>query len=510
MKTKKTYVITVNYKGAEDTAKCLASLKKSSVPVQAVVVDNTPNDSELEEALAPFENVHLIRAPENLGFGRGNNLGIDWALQQDDCEYVLILNNDATVKPDAIERMQAAMEAHPEAAIVTARIVLAEDESKLWYGGGEVDWRRGGGRVPGVLGPADAPLAMRARYVSFASGCAMLVRRDVLQKHGGFDQRYFMYDEDLELGLRMSAHGWKIWYEPTGLIVHEGQGSLKKEQGGKFIGAWAPNNPNLPFYVYHIMRNRLLTMHAYARGSGRTQFRIYFPLFVVAKLYRFVLNRRWKAVKAMYEGWQAYRKEIRRQKTVSKWISVVKKDIEVFCLVHPKKGVFKYFYYPDIRAVLLFRFSQLLYRKRITRPLAYLCTMLNDLVHGVWIGPKVEAGPGLFLGHPRGLVVNPSTKIGNYCSILQRVTLGGPNVTIGDNVEINAGAQVVSNARGEAQLSVGDNVIIGAGAVVVKDVPAQSVVVGVPAKVVKTIEPSENWIEFRMKRNQESSHGTRE
>ena len=189
---------------------------------------------------------------------------------------------------------------------------------------------------------------------------------------------------------------------------------------------------------------------------------------------------------------------------MSNWLTIVKEDIAVFRLVHPKSGVFKYLYYPDFRAVLLFRLSQLLYRKRITRPLAYLCTMFNDLVTGVWIGPRVQAGPGLFLGHPRGLVVNPSTKIGSYCSIMQRVTLGGPNVTIGDYVEINAGAQIVSNARGKARLHVGNNVIIGAGAVVVKDVPSGSIVVGVPAKVVKSINASENWVEFRKNRNREN------
>ncbi|MDX2504241.1 MAG: serine O-acetyltransferase [Gammaproteobacteria bacterium] len=191
---------------------------------------------------------------------------------------------------------------------------------------------------------------------------------------------------------------------------------------------------------------------------------------------------------------------------MSSWLQTVKEDIAAFCLVHPKSGLFKYFYYPDFRAVLLFRLTQLLYQQWLTRPLAYLITMLNDLITGVWIGPRVQAGPGLFLGHPRGLVVNPSTKIGKNCSIMQRVTLGGPNVTIGDNVEINAGAQIVSNARREARLNIGDNVIIGAGAVVVKDVPSCSIVVGVPAKVVKTIDPSENWVEFRKKRNSGFSH----
>ena len=72
---------------------------------------------------------------------------------------------------------------------------------------------------------------------------------------------------------------------------------------------------------------------------------------------------------------------------------------------------------------------------------------------------------------------------------------------IGDYVEMNAGAQVVSNARGRARLVIGDNVIIAAGAVVVKDVPSDSVMAGVPARVVKTIDPSANWVEFRKNRH---------
>lgn len=188
---------------------------------------------------------------------------------------------------------------------------------------------------------------------------------------------------------------------------------------------------------------------------------------------------------------------------VGSWWGTLKEDTRMFRLVHGRSGWFKYFYYPDFRAVLIFRLSQLMFRWRVTRPLAYILTMLNDLITGVWIGPRVEVGPGLFLGHPRGLVVNPGTRIGSYCSIMQRVTIGGPNVTIGDYVEINAGAQIVSNARGEKKLTIGDQVIVGAGAVVVKDVPSGSVVVGVPARVVKPLDAADNWVAFRMRRNQE-------
>lgn len=181
------------------------------------------------------------------------------------------------------------------------------------------------------------------------------------------------------------------------------------------------------------------------------------------------------------------------------WRDTLKEDLHVFRLVHQEPGLMKYFYYPDCRAVVIFRLSQLFYRSRITRPLSYFMTMLNDFVNGVWIGPRVKVGPGLFLGHPRGLVVNPTASIGRNCSILQRVTIGGPNVTIGDNVEINAGAQIISNARGKRCLAIGDNVIIGAGSMIVKDVPSCSIAVGVPGKVIKQLDPSEVWIEIRKK-----------
>lgn len=171
-----------------------------------------------------------------------------------------------------------------------------------------------------------------------------------------------------------------------------------------------------------------------------------------------------------------------------------------FRLVHPENGFLKYLYYPDARTVVIFRLSQWFYQFRLLRPLSYLCTVLNDLIAGVWIGPRVNAGGGLVFAHARGLVVNPTAVIGKNCLILQRVTIGGPNVVIGDNVALYANATVVSNVRGRAALHIGSNSIIGAGAVVTSDVAEHSVVVGVPGKVVKNIDPGEDWVGFAKKR----------
>lgn len=174
-------------------------------------------------------------------------------------------------------------------------------------------------------------------------------------------------------------------------------------------------------------------------------------------------------------------------------LNTIKEDIRVFSLVKGK-GLTKYFYYPEFRMILLFRTSQLLYSYKLLRPLSYLLTNLNDFMHGIWIGPRVTAGKGLCFSHARGLVVNPTTVIGNYCSILQRVTLGGPNIIIGDYVEILAGAQIISNKRGKACLSIGEGAVIAAGAVVVHDVAPYTVVAGVPAKVIATRKPDDHWL----------------
>ena len=119
-------------------------------------------------------------------------------------------------------------------------------------------------------------------------------------------------------------------------------------------------------------------------------------------------------------------------------LRLLQEDIKVFKLVKGP-GLGKYFYFPELRMIVLFRLSQQCYRLKMLKPLAYLLTNLNDFLHGIWIGPRVTVGKGLFFAHSRGLVINPTTKIGSYCSILQRVTIGGPNVTVGNYVEILAG-----------------------------------------------------------------------
>ena len=161
--------------------------------------------------------------------------------------------------------------------------------------------KKGAIKNPAYLQSANSASTLQPREVSFASGCAMLIRRQVLEQVGGFDPRFFMYVEDLELCLRIMQAGWKIRYVPDAIVKHKVQGSYRKK-GEKFYPIQHPRNANLEFFVYHLTKNRLLTMDKYAKGWKSIQFWCYFPLFWTANCLRYARYGRWKAISAIMRG----------------------------------------------------------------------------------------------------------------------------------------------------------------------------------------------------------------
>ena len=297
----RTIVICVNYRGANDTIACVKSLLLSAVPVQIVVVDTTPDDLELEPGLAMAPNVVLLRASDNVGFGRGNNIGIEWVLKNSSCEYLFLLNNDTTIYPDSIECLENAMVAHPDVGILAPRIAYLDAPDTLWFGGGEIDWRRASAFTPGLNGNVQAPLAMTERDITFATGCALFIRRSAIEKLGGFDPRFFMYEEDTELCLRAKENNIRIRYIPKSLILHRVQGSSRG--GGRVQESfWSIESKNLPFYTFHVIRNRLLNVYLHARGRERIIAIMFFPLFLVRRAVPFLMGGRVDAVAGMFRG----------------------------------------------------------------------------------------------------------------------------------------------------------------------------------------------------------------
>lgn len=261
-------IVVINYRGLENTLDCLDSLRQIEVGesvAEIVVVENGSTDGSLE-ALSGLKDIHLVTSFENLGFSGGANLGINYALKRN-CDYIIILNNDTVVDKLAVQKLAGASRAGD---IISPKIYFApgfefhktrykKDQlgKVIWYAGGKIDWDNIIGTHVGV-DEVDNGQFNRRRQIDLATGACMLVKRQVFEKIGLFDEKYFLYLEDMDFCVRALKANFKILFEPKSIIWHKNAGST----GGS----------GSRLQDYYITRNRLLFAAKYAKI--RTKFAV--------------------------------------------------------------------------------------------------------------------------------------------------------------------------------------------------------------------------------------------
>jgi GT2 family glycosyltransferase len=218
-------IIIVSWNVRELLRACLASLPAGDPAVEVIVVDAASADGTPAMVPVEFPHAHLIASPDNLGYTRGNNLGLRAARGNS----LLILNPDTEVLGDALARMQAYLAEHPRVGAVGPR---------LEYPDGTVQSSRR--RFP-TLGTAffestwikhRMPRSWRRHYfvedvpldattaVDWVVGAALMVRREAWRQVGDFDEGFFMYSEELDWQRRLKAAGWEVVYLPDARVVH--------------------------------------------------------------------------------------------------------------------------------------------------------------------------------------------------------------------------------------------------------------------------------------------------
>ena len=217
-------VILVNYKGADDTITCLTGLGELDWPadrLELVVVDNDSGDGSAERIRAAVPHAHVVESGGNLGFAGGCNLGVSHARG----EVVAFLNNDARPHREWVAAAMATLRADHEVGAVASKVLdwdgkLVDfvDGSMTWWGGG---YKREAEHV-------DAPGYDVAKDVLFGTGAAMFVRRDLFHELGGFDERFFMFYEDVDLGWRLNLAGHRFRYVPQSLAYHRHHATMNK------------------------------------------------------------------------------------------------------------------------------------------------------------------------------------------------------------------------------------------------------------------------------------------
>lgn len=214
----KLFVIIVTYKGQPWYDRCFASLRESTIPVQTIVVDNASNDGTVEYIREHFPEIHLIESKENLGFGKGNNVGLRYALDHG-CDYVFLLNQDAWVDADALEKLVEIHSKHSEYGILSPIHLNAEktgiEKGLVLY----LDDRRVTDKA--LFEDLYFGRLKEVYDTKYINAAAWLLPRKTLETVGGFDPIFSHYGEDDNYLDRVKYHKMKTGICPTCVAVHD-------------------------------------------------------------------------------------------------------------------------------------------------------------------------------------------------------------------------------------------------------------------------------------------------
>ncbi|HEX9019446.1 MAG TPA: glycosyltransferase family 2 protein [Anaerolineaceae bacterium] len=235
--------VILNTNRRDDTLACLESLAGSSYPNQrTIVLDNASTDGSVEAIQSKFPGVQIMPLADNRGYAGNNNVGIRAALEQG-ADWVFVLNEDIVLDPGCHAGLVEALEGRAEIGIAGPMVYHFDEPGVIQSAGGQLDrtWQP----VHSGQNEADQGQYSAPRLVDWISGCAILVRREVIEQVGALDEQFFYYWEETEWCLRARQSGWKILHVPQAKIWHKG---VQRN--------YRPG-PNVTYYA---TRNRFLIM----------------------------------------------------------------------------------------------------------------------------------------------------------------------------------------------------------------------------------------------------------
>lgn len=214
----KIFVIIVTYKGHKWYKRCFDSLRQSEIEVQTIVIDNASNDGTVEYIEENYPEIILIKSDKNLGFGQGNNTGIQLALNNN-ADYVFLLNQDAWIEPNSIAELIKISENNPDYGIL-GPMLLDSTKNNI------------SPKFEAYFKGIQDPLFIEDLYfhhiknvypITMLPAAVWLIHRNILLTVGGFDPIFYHYGEDDHYVQRVKYFGYKVGFCPTVKVVHDSE-----------------------------------------------------------------------------------------------------------------------------------------------------------------------------------------------------------------------------------------------------------------------------------------------
>lgn len=259
-------VIIVTFNNERTIKECLSSLVKFSPDSEIIVVDNGSTDLTLKIVRGFQKRVTLIEAGHNLGFAKGNNLGVKAALG----EYLVFLNPDAILtKAGDLEHLRELMEKNPECGLLGPKLIYPDKTPQPRVRNLPTIYRAFKEYILDKKGAYAfyEPRCQTLCSVESISGACMMIRKELFERVGGFDEKYFMYYEDLQICRCVRARGYKVGFVPEVTVEHaegvSGQSQKAKDlmqtSARKYFGFFSYYFLELIFF-YNRLRNRIRRM----------------------------------------------------------------------------------------------------------------------------------------------------------------------------------------------------------------------------------------------------------
>lgn len=275
------YAIIVTYNGERYIEKCLNSLQESTLSVHTIVIDNLSTDNTTQIIEDKFPKVELIKSQKNLGFGKGNNIGLKKAFQAN-TDYVFLLNQDAYIEHDTIDKLINTHKGNTQYGILSP--------FHFDYSGKNIEFY-----FSSIINPFDCPHFINDMFFSnlnniyeikFVHAACWLISKDCLQTVGGFDPIFPHYSEDIDYVKRTKYYGFKIGIAPQATVYHVGTHSGLKELDKNY-------QLRFNFIILHLKD----ISHQFL-GLFVTQQKMLFDQLTSAILYR-----RWFDIKMSFKLW---------------------------------------------------------------------------------------------------------------------------------------------------------------------------------------------------------------
>jgi len=271
-KPPKVVIVILNWNGFEETIECVDSISRIEYSnYKILIVDNGSDSNEIDNIVLQFPFVKIIKSKENLGFSGGNNLGIEYAIKLN-ADFILLLNNDTIVEPNFLGILVHHSTQNINVGILVPKINYYINQNRIWYAGGYISKFRGSGFTIGQ--DESGEKYSNNKYVTFATGCCLLIKMEVIKKIGLMDPQYFLYLEDVDYCLRNNLKGYKILYIGKSKIYHKVSISSNKQN-------------NLAS-LYYVTRNRFYFAKKFYPNFYYIPFLYITIIFFIKILYWFI------------------------------------------------------------------------------------------------------------------------------------------------------------------------------------------------------------------------------